>query len=188
MSALPLCVPAERPVLKAGHVQGWLLKATGRSAQRGAARALLAALVQDYCDEGAATHIDYPSGAAPQVYGHCQGPRLQASLSYAGDYVLLALAVATPVGVDLVQIDPAMDHLAVARLYLAPEVVAVLSQTNEVAPAQHFAQAWAEMEARSKCLGVGLAEWTEARGRLLGRLPVFPLVAPTGYLAVAAVG
>ena len=97
----------------------------------------------------------------------------------AGSVALIALRPAGLVGVDLAALPPgwaAGDDHALRRqaaLYLGPAHPAAAAADDPAQPADHratrFVQGWAELEARLKCLGQPLAEWSPALVQRLAR-------------------
>lgn len=114
-------------------------------------------------------------------------PDLHLSLSHAEGLSLLACHSA-PVGVD-VQALPVQADAATAALFLGPNWH--LAQSGQ-AQAAHisivFAAAWTQHEARLKCAGEPLVEWSEALAARLARYPCVPLhgAALRGWCAALA--
>ena len=159
--------PAERPELAAGRPQIWLCP-SGNSPAREAARALLRDILADYLwmrPDDVPLHL--APGQAPRVDTPWRGLSLSTSLSYAGGMGLIGLCPGARVGVDLVEIVPMPDWDRVARLYLGPDAARHLANMNRADSEKNFVLAWAEMEARSKCLGQGLQEWSPTRQQRL---------------------
>lgn len=162
MNLRPLS-PAHRPALRAAEPAVWLLQGQGRHL-RGEARALLRALLADYLGVAPAqVPLHFEPGQAPVVAAQWQGMGLSISMSYSQDVALIALCPGARVGVDVTAIAALPDWAQVARLYLGPESAARLAACEAGARAMMFALAWAELEARGKCLGLGLQEWSPAR-------------------------
>ena len=159
--------PAERPELAAGRPQIWLYP-SGNRPVREAARAHLRALLGAYLGmrpDDVPLHL--APGQAPRVDSPWRGLSLSISLSYAGGVALIGLCPGARIGVDLVEIVPMPDWDRVARLYLGPDAARRLANMNRADSENNFVLAWAEMEARSKCLGQGLQEWSPARQQRL---------------------
>ncbi|MGE5320560.1 MAG: 4'-phosphopantetheinyl transferase family protein [Hyphomicrobiaceae bacterium] len=159
--------PEERPELAAGRPQIWLCQSGDRPI-REVARAHLRALLGAYLGmrpDRVPLHL--APGQAPRVDALWQGLSLSISLSYAGGAALIGLCPGARIGVDLTEIVPMPDRGRVARLYLGPDAALRLAKMNRSDSAKNFALAWAEMEARSKCLGLGLQEWTPTRQQRL---------------------
>lgn len=157
--------PDERPALKAGQPCVWHCAAVAGH-PREAARALLSRILCDYL--GGAPQIGFEAGLPPHVDAPWQGLSVSASLSYAGARALIGVCPGGRIGVDLVPIQVLPDMYGVARVYLGPAAEAALFNVDESRRAQAFAFAWAALEARGKCLGLGLEEWSPAHGRRLG--------------------
>jgi 4'-phosphopantetheinyl transferase len=90
----------------------------------------------------------------PQLADPSSGLRF--NLSHSGDLALVAVAPNREVGVDVEQIEPARDLLALAERALAPEAVAEIRATAPKEQPLAFYRAWTRHEARLKCLGLGL--------------------------------
>ncbi|RGE43762.1 hypothetical protein DZC30_14225 [Comamonas testosteroni] len=103
---------------------------------------------------------------APEVWRGVQLLALHCSISHAPGHALLAWSQGGAVGVDIqaVQTGAAREELEdVAQLYLGPNKAVVLKEYTQNAHFfEAFAQAWTLNEARLKCAGTGLVEWSEA--------------------------
>ncbi|MCW3481760.1 hypothetical protein OL229_19705 [Neisseriaceae bacterium JH1-16] len=140
-----------------GVCAGWLSLPGPRPVQRAALRRLLPdALAGAFGQPPGALRL-IETEAAPRLQGLAGAEWL--SLSYAGERVAFALA-ARPVGIDLVEIGGLPDWQEVAVDFLNPEVSAALAALPVNDRDSAFALAWAELEARGKARGEGLAEWT----------------------------
>lgn len=92
---------------------------------------------------------------------------IRISLSYAADRCLIGLAEEQALGVDIVRIENLPEIDSLCRLYLpAADCRHVLAASPAERNAR-FALAWAQMEARSKCLGLPLAEISRQREQAL---------------------
>lgn len=112
--------------------------------------------------------------------------RAQLAISHDGELSVAAFSFDGPVGVDISQLMPVPDWEAVARDYLGPDVMRALAAVPAPERDTAFAHAWSEHEARVKCLGLELAEWHDALGRLLQRCRCLPLALPDGYVGSLA--
>ena len=159
--------PSERPDLDAGRLHLWLCQ-SGNGPLREVARELLRDILAAYL-EMRPSHVPLhlEPGQAPTVAARWQGLSLSISMSYAGDVALIGLCPGAKIGIDLVEIGPMPDWAPVARLYLGPDVALRLAKMNRADSEKNFLLAWAEMEARSKCLGQGLQEWSPTRQQRL---------------------
>ena len=95
------------------------------------------------------------------------GAPLEAGISYAAGLAVVGLCPGARIGVDVTEIAPIPDWDAVAHLYLGTARAVRLSRMSAPERERGFALAWAELEARGKCLGLGLEEWSPARERQL---------------------
>lgn len=155
--------PAQRPALRALQPAVWRLQGPGRHL-RAEARALLRELVAGYLGTSIdSTLLHFVPGQAPFVDARWQGLHLSISISYCQDLALIALCPGARVGIDVTEIAPMPDWAAVAKSYLGPAALARLAPADGAARDKAFALAWAELEARGKCLGLGLQEWSAAR-------------------------
>ncbi|MEB0090507.1 4'-phosphopantetheinyl transferase superfamily protein [Pseudomonas sp. CCI1.2] len=85
------------------------------------------------------------------------------SISHESTLSLAAVNLHGQVGVDVMQVQQTPDWHAVALDYLGPVVAA---QLMDIEPAQRekaFAQAWCAHEARLKCRGRALDEWSQEK-------------------------
>lgn len=155
--------PTQRPALRALHPAVWVLEGTGRHV-RGDARELLRELLASYLGKAPdQVPLGFVQGKAPCVGAQWQGLRLSISMSYCNDMALVALCAGARIGVDVTEVTPVPDWARIARLYLGPESAARLAACHGDSRDRMFALAWTELEARCKCFGLGLQEWTSAR-------------------------
>jgi 4'-phosphopantetheinyl transferase len=125
-------------------------------------RALREAVGQLYGFSPADIMIQFSPGVSPAVsFPRSAGARPPGiSISHDGSISLAAIHLGGPVGIDVMQVQDIDDWRAVARDYLGPATLSEL----EAAPASQrtamLARAWTEHEARLKCHGRQLAEWT----------------------------
>ena len=106
------------------------------------------------------------------------------TISHTAGLSVAALCTHRAVGVDVMAADAQTlppDWAAVARDYLGPGVAQSLHHETPAQRPAAFAQAWVSLEARLKCLGLGLTEWTPA---LAVRLSECQLVALNGLPGV----
>lgn len=164
-----------------------------RAAARQAARAALAAAVaRELGCAPDALVISDRRGAPPRATLATSAPadaglaaRLAAtglSISHAPGLSLIAWRLGGAVGVDAQAVPrdaPVPDLLRTAALYLGPDAAATLAQQAQDAFIfEAFTRAWALHEARLKCAGQPLAEWTPALGQALAPLHAVPLRLP----------
>lgn len=83
---------------------------------------------------------------------------IQISLSYAADRCLIGLSAERPIGVDIVLVEKLPEIETLSRLYLPSAACRAVLAAPPAERDACFALGWAQMEARSKCLGLPLAE------------------------------
>jgi 4'-phosphopantetheinyl transferase len=110
--------------------------------------------------------------------------RLHFNLSHSGGLALVALCAEHEVGVDVEQVQPERDAVALAERGLPGEDAAAVQAAAEEERAMVFHQHWACHEARLKCLGVGLVG-AEQDGS--STVSIAPLEIDAGYAAAVAV-
>lgn len=183
--------PGEPPGLVAQRPEVWLLavpgvqpqtKAQVRTLARQALRRLLSQCLGVAPQQVALVFVP---GQAPTVADRWQGLALSISIGYAPGVVAIGLCAGGRLGIDLAVVQPLPDWEPLARLYLGDRVAQQLAEVAGGQRDQDFARAWAAMEARSKCLGLGLQEWSPARelhlnAAVLEQLPVPPDALPVG--------
>ncbi len=101
----------------------------------------------------------------PRWLGELHGVHLDISLSYTENESWLALLRGGCVGVDAMKLLPLPELAGVARNYFNPATAALIGQSAN--PLRVFAEAWTTLEARLKCLKLGLVEWSSARDAAL---------------------
>lgn len=97
----------------------------------------------------------------PRWQGSLAGQSLDISLSYCDGAGWIALIRGSAIGVDAMSVQPIAEAEAVASHYLGRDAVARIRQSRQ--PAQAFALAWTQLEARLKCLKLELTEWNASR-------------------------
>lgn len=98
---------------------------------------------------------DRPHGKVRLAAGQSGDP-LEVSISHSGVWVTVAVSQAGPVGVDVERVNPAVDHLGVARIAFGPgELAALTGLAAEARPAA-FTRSWTRKEAVVKSVGDGL--------------------------------
>lgn len=163
-----------------GAPRVWALP-TPLGAARGTVRALTRAALADLLG---VTTLTNRRGEPPRA---SERPDLHLSLSHAEGLSLLACHSA-PVGVD-VQALPVQADAATAALFLGPNWQ--LAQSGKAQKAHlsiAFSAAWTQHEARLKCAGEPLVEWSQALAERLARYASAPLhgAALRGWCAALA--
>lgn len=115
------------------------------------------------------------------------GAPVQFNLAHAGDWGLVAVSVATEVGVDLERVDPYSDYLPMARRYFDEREQESLRAVSVVRRRRQFYRLWTRKEARMKQRGTGFAGGAGAGDATVVTVRSLP-VAPGYPAAVALVG
>jgi 4'-phosphopantetheinyl transferase len=160
-----------------------------REAARQAIRAAIAAelaTLSGLAPERIGLHT--PNAQAPWALLDTPGgaQRVGLAISHDGALSVAALSPHGAVGIDVTLVMDIPDWEALARDYLGPGAAAALAALPPPARAQALARAWSEREARLKCLGRELTEWSADGDRQLAACRCRPLVLPEGYAGVLA--
>jgi 4'-phosphopantetheinyl transferase len=103
---------------------------------------------------------------------------------------LVALHRGGPIGIDLLPLDAAPswveDIPRLAQDYLGPIVADTIATVPLGEQAANFAHYWTQQEARLKCLGRGLEEWSSALAQAISGIDTTPLHLPSGYVGSLA--
>jgi 4'-phosphopantetheinyl transferase len=174
--------PAPDGVLVIGVESGE--RSTARAHIRTALRAALERLLDAPAE---AVAIVSGEGRAPAISVRgCAATAPGLSISHDAPWSLAAINLNGPVGIDVMRVQDIPDWRAVAQDYLGPEVTARLATLPAAQRAAAFARAWSAHEARLKCLGLGLAEWTPALAESLAACVVLPLALPDSHAGTLA--
>ena len=134
------------------------------------------------------TSVTLLSSPGQPVQLQAPGANLHVAISHLPGLSVAAICTCGAVGVD-VMATPAQDlpdWAQIARDYLGPQVTAALQKQLAADRPTAFAQAWVSLEARLKCLGLGLTEWTPALAARLNDCRVVPLILPAGVCGALA--
>lgn len=108
------------------------------------------------------------------------------SVSHEPGMSLAAMFRGGRVGVDLMRVpgDSEWQHEidCLANDYLGPENAARLAAIPAAGRATTFAESWTGLEARLKCQGLGLVEWSPALESVIAGCQVLPLKLPAPYV------
>jgi 4'-phosphopantetheinyl transferase len=155
-----------------------------QAARQRTRQALCEALAQLYGLDVEQIMIHFSAGRAPAVsfLSGSGGVAPGISISHDGPLSLAAIHQHGLAGVDLMQVQEIPDWRTVARDYLGEHVLAALDALPAPQRAEALARAWTEREARLKCHGRQLAEWTPEP------LPAqcHPLPLPAGFVGTVA--
>lgn len=139
------------------------LPEVARTRARHAARAVLQELLAEEFQRP--LHAASLSDVRGQPVRALGWPQIGLSVSHEAEVVLVALLADGEVGVDIAAIDPAAcaDELQrTAALYLQPSEIAAPGDqaSSPAAVLRVFLEAWTRQEARLKCVGQPLEEWS----------------------------
>lgn len=116
--------------------------------------------------------------------------RVGISVSHESGLSLLAINFSGPVGIDLLKTPDSRDWEsqipALASDYLGPTIARQLADQAPQERMASFAQAWTAQEARLKCQGLALVEWSSALEVSLAECCAQPLTLPAGYVGAVA--
>jgi 4'-phosphopantetheinyl transferase len=174
-------------------LRGYDGQAGGAAAiQRVDARARIRVVLREALGELAglppdAVMIQSTAGCAPAVsYLRPAATLPHISISHDEPLSLAAIHLHGPVGVDLARVQDIPDWRAVAHDYLGPHVARLLDAELPENRAAAFARAWSAHEARFKCHGLQLAEWTPRLGDVLAGCHCRALSLPPGFAGAVA--
>jgi 4'-phosphopantetheinyl transferase len=186
MDTLPVCwwPGALAPRGDGLYVVGVSGSGDRQAARRRTRQALCEALAQLYGLQVAQIMIHFSAGRAPAV-SFLEAPDVVPpgiSISHDGPLSVAAIHQHGLVGVDLMRVQEVPDWRAIARDYLPPHVRDRLNASTPDQRPQLLARAWTEHEARLKCHGRQLSEWTGLA------LPAqcHELALPEGFVGVVA--
>lgn len=162
------------------------MRQAARVHTRAAVRNLLAAVLQQpaatlplISQPGQALMLDQP------------GTHIGLSVSHAPGLSVAAVHRHGAVGVDVMRTGDGADGMpdweTVARDYLGPAAQRRIAQATPGQQALAFARAWTAHEARLKCLGLALTEWTPALEQRLATCTVTVLDVLPGWCGAVAV-
>lgn len=85
---------------------------------------------------------------------------LQFNVSHCDDIALVAVTRDDPVGIDVERVNPAADHLAIAKYCFTPGELSMLGELSPADRVAAFCRLWTHREAICKAAGVGVAGLT----------------------------
>jgi 4'-phosphopantetheinyl transferase len=108
-------------------------------------------------------HLHAEKGQVPYavVGGKTLERTVHLSIAHEDQYALAAICVANSIGLDVVKISDIFEWKDTAVLYLGESIAQDISTKPADQQFDIFLRAWASHEARLKCLGLGLQEWSE---------------------------
>jgi hypothetical protein len=102
---------------------------------------------------GARASIIRRPGEKPRL---ADRPDVRFSIAHTAGFGLVAISLASEVGIDVERLDPARVDLAVARRFLEPDVAAAVVELPIEARTRPFLLAWTRLEAAAKGAGAGI--------------------------------
>ena len=109
------------------------------------------------------------------------------SVSHEPGRSAMAINVDGPIGIDLLRLGPALPDIALlSRDYLGPVASAELAALAPERQQIGFARTWCRFEAKLKCLGLSLSEWSPALESRLATCSLTDLPMPPGWAAAIA--
>jgi 4'-phosphopantetheinyl transferase len=145
-----------------------------------AARNLRECDVHLHTEKGHAPHAETGVGAQCRNY--------DLSITHEDRYAMAAISSAGQIGIDVVKMSSFFDWKHTANLYLGEAAAREIESSPIDQQFQVFLQAWASHEARLKCLGLTLQEWSEELEQQLSstRCEVGYVSWDTTYIAAVA--
>lgn len=155
-----------------------------RESARGLIRtALREALAQILGRPASSLSIHSVPGEAPRILPDCQAGL---SISHEAGLSLAAIHLDGAVGVDCLRVSELADLPVLARDYLGTEAAQAIARLPQSEHASAFAQAWCAHEAKLKCLGLGLQEWSPELACRLSACVAEALALPAGWAGAVA--
>lgn len=135
-------------------------------------------------------HLDREPGKRPGQHLAIPGHHIALSISHEQGLSAAAIChgtAATTIGLDLLHIAHLPDWREVAELYLGEQITASIASAPLAQQASYFATHWARLEAKFKCRGVALSEWSAQLERELSGCTLSELDLPEGYAGALAI-
>lgn len=134
---------------------------------RAISRTSLRASVKQFLAQASAVdkdkiHLHAEAGQAP--YALVEQQRIHLSFSHDQNDAVAAIHRYQNIGIDLLATAIDFDWREVAQLYLSPADNQSIATTPEEQQAEQFATYWAMHEAKLKCCGLALQEWSAELG------------------------
>jgi len=130
-----------------------------------------------------AISVQSTPGVAPRILIGDDARAVACSFSHESGLSLAAVNLHGGIGIDIMRVADIPDWQAVARDFLGPDTTAALLALPAADRPRAFAQAWTENEARLKCHGRQLVEWTApaAPAQQHGSTRILTLTLPDGF-------
>jgi 4'-phosphopantetheinyl transferase len=150
------------------------------SVGRGMLRELLGRYVGDPPNT---IHFVYGTQGKPEFW---QAGDLRFNVAHSGDWLLIGIANGSAIGVDIEQVRPMIDMMAVARQFFSEAECNILEAARTDQQAEVFFAMWTRKEAILKATGEGITGLRRLGDSMAG-YTICELDAPQGYLAALAV-
>ncbi len=145
-------------------------RAISRASLRASVKQFLVCVCETANDK---IYLHAEAGNAP--YAQVEEERIFLSFSHDQNYAVAAIHRNQNIGIDLLATAIDFDWREVARLYLSPADNQGIANAPEELQARQFAACWAMHEARLKCCGLVLQEWSAELDVQLSRCEVHVL-------------
>ncbi len=170
---------------------------SGRGLQSGVSRGVLKLILAGYLGcVPREVRFDYGAEGKPEI----SGASLFFNLSHSGAYSLVGVSRRGAVGVDLEQVRPLSDQLAIARRFFTAQETAELQALPDAEAELGFFRIWTRKEAIAKTEGGSIFQWVsrvrvsaseanlgiELDGSLSDRWRLRNVAVPDGYVAAYA--
>lgn len=149
--------------------------------------AIITLIQQCYQIDRRDIEIAASSGTAPRLF--FSGHEAALSISHEAGLSLAAICLDSSVGIDLLNTKSlakeSFEWQDIARIYLDPDRHQMIRSLTPQQQRLSFVQEWTTLEARYKCAGMALSEWSDtvATGRhiKLQTMPAYQLDLPENY-------
>ena len=134
------------------------------------------------------TPIGLHFGEGPHGKPFLDPPGLNFSLSHSGELAMVAVSADRAVGIDIEEVRPDLDVLAIAERFFAPEEAGSLAAMAAAQRTAAFFALWTRKEAYSKARGMALAPALRESAGISDEWGVETIDAGEGYAAAVAYG
>jgi 4'-phosphopantetheinyl transferase len=114
------------------------------------------------------------------------GHRIGLSASHEPGISVAAIHRHGPVGIDILRLTQKFEWQRVAQDYLGLQIQTRIACMPQQEQLPEFAREWTRLEARLKCIGVGLQEWSLPLERQISACHLVELELPTGLFGAIA--
>jgi 4'-phosphopantetheinyl transferase len=142
--------PPERPNIPSRELHVWLAT-LGKAESGRALRQVLALYLEEKPEE-----IEFGEDEHGKPRLAVEPERLAFNLSHSGGLTLIGVCRDREVGVDVEEVRPRRNLLALTERALDPDAAAAVRSAPSTERVRVFHEQWVRREARLKCLGIGL--------------------------------